>query len=1057
VLLPSRAEQVVESIQITPGREATESFRTVPPPEGAPEDSDWREVEPTENWGAELHRGEVEFYLDTLRENDLDRNAYRMRIPAEAELYSSGRISTVPIQTEPGSVYRAHIPFKCAGVRGRAFDIRTVLRPEQGEPMHLGRYVDGAEMWTTNSSPWLAPPSSKSTLTVLVTFMRSPSDVHQDCWFGPIRVERAAVRVSQPREEKTVSNPAPVFSWTLLRADALQVSRDPDFPAGEATRNVSREQMPVAAFRFPDPFEPGSYHARIGFRDEKEAVRWSRPVAYRIAPRPAGRWAFDFGPEDSPVDPDALGVTSSTHYDPERGYGFVRPNALRAYSEPDSDYRAFEFADDPSTWRQDGGKKFNRNRTLTLNTPISRDFIEGEGTCTFRVDLPDGNYRVLLLAGHPGEWNPRVFEFEARTNTGRATFQKSYPKNWFELHGFPGAAADGRLDISLNPTAGDNKWVVNGILILSDQARRTGWGKEEWRRWYRDIYSAPTDYLDAIDPDRDQRLAEQQPAPPKPTTEEETSGLITYSRGTEKTLHPLTVPSTHDRIEKLSEVASREETIHSTFSVFTLRDFYSLQASLDELRTEEGHRIGPSQIQIRRMMAQIWASHTEFTRDWWGILMPNEELDLDALRTQQYMVTIYIPADTRPGRYKGSLKLTDEKGPVAALPCELEVTGIQLAPANQYLTLWANDHWEPESPDSEAAVQLLQRGKHATYRSLATHGFTVLDFAGQVRPVRKGDAYIVDVERIRKHVRDFRDAGGVPDFAHVSLAWGVSQSMLTAWAPDQSDKHKGKRIAEVIDLGQSFRDQFSPWIRLLDDCIRETGINRIVYQIHDEPHGGGEPEWRYVRDVGILIRKACPDSDVFVNTFEEPYMEYFASADELNSAPVATVWWPYGTVKEEKQARLGSKGVLFLNTTSPFSRGFEREGMGFMGWRARQFGATDWTFNPYYASANNFSDGPDFGTCMVLPTIPVITLHRWDQMQQGVFDMRYLKTLEKLIAGGKKSGNSDKAAQADAARALLDDFWSRLAPANRDMGGIDPATARLEVIRAIRSLMESVP
>ena len=108
------------------------------------------------------------------------------------------------------------------------------------------------------------------------------------------------------------------------------------------------------------------------------------------------------------------------------------------------------------SWRKNRGKEFNLNRKLMLNTPITRDFIQGQGACTFRMDVPDGVYRILLLAGYPVEREEDlgVFEFEARTNLGAARFRKTYPRAWFELHGFKAKAAGGKLEIELVPIGG---------------------------------------------------------------------------------------------------------------------------------------------------------------------------------------------------------------------------------------------------------------------------------------------------------------------------------------------------------------------------------------------------------------------------------------------------------------------------------------------------------------------------------------------------------------------------------------------------------------------------
>jgi len=1052
---PGTAE-VLESIPILPGTGDAPSFRPIPPPPGAKPGSEWFECEPSVDWSAS---GKAEFYVDTLREGGEVFKALRMRINKDSADHTGGGLEQAPILTSVGYVYRVHLTHRCLGVLRHRWTLGfTFLHDEEGSS-RTSVYVYTKKDWQTFVSAWLAPPSRKGRFFAPIYFSRLPDKEHADFQVRSIRIERAPVTLLSPRNGETIRRPAPVFSWNLARADRLQVSTSSDFPKGEATRAVTRKQLPVAAYRFPDAFTPGTWYCRLGFKTDEGEMKWSKTSRFVVAPRPPGRWVVDLGPDTSPVDPDAVGLKQSeAAYSPKRGYGLVGAQGLSSHTEPDSGYRRFEFSNEPDTWEGENGKKFNRNRNLTLNTPVSRDFIQGKGPCTFRMDVPNGDYRVLILSGHPTteDYRPRVFEFEARTSVASARFQKTYPKSWFELHPVRAKAVNGKLEVDIVPTGGDDVWVLNGMLILSETAARTKWGKAEWREWYDNVYGGPGDYKDGIDVSYEANIVAAEGKPPPPTRQEKRLGMILYSRGTKHSMHDLYVPKPEERVDRLFELGSPGEPVHLTFSVYALKDLYSFSATPTDLRASDGSSIIPAaRVLVRRTYVMPLVSHVEATRDWMGLLMPWEELDLDARRTQQVFLTADIPPNAMPGKYKGLVRLADETGELYALPLEIEVAPINLEPVGQYYTLWANDHWETGKGDSEAIKELLETGRYAAFHSLATHGFTVVSFGGSVdirwNPETK--TLTTNYDKLRKRITDFQKAGGDARFANVDLQWSAMENFLKAWAPDQASRYKGKRIeGSVMKLTSTFREEFPKWIRSVDECIRAEGIDDIAYRIHDEP-AHSPIELQFVRDIAILIRKACPKSYTSTNVSKADFLKYYASAEELDGAPVITLWWPYGGVDEEERERLSKKGVRFVGITSAFSRFYDREGIGFMTWRTRQFGAEDWTYNPYYSSANTYSDGPDFGTGRVLPTAPALTLYRWERAQQGVYDIRYLKTLEAAVREGRASGNAEKVKASEAGKALLDRLWGELDPkAMASLGTVDPVTARREIIRAIAAI-----
>ncbi len=93
--------------------------------------------------------------------------------------------------------------------------------------------------------------------------------------------------------------------------------------------------------------------------------------------RPAGIWAFAFGPPDQSVMPGWTPVSNETRYSKERGFG----------------------------WGPDGGSPWDgAARDTTFGPALIRNFCEAGGY-NFHVDVPPGRYRVTVIYENSGYWS----------------------------------------------------------------------------------------------------------------------------------------------------------------------------------------------------------------------------------------------------------------------------------------------------------------------------------------------------------------------------------------------------------------------------------------------------------------------------------------------------------------------------------------------------------------------------------------------------------------------------------------------------------------------------
>lgn len=95
---------------------------------------------------------------------------------------------------------------------------------------------------------------------------------------------------------------------------------------------------------------------------------------------------FDFGAADSAVTPGYTGVTATDMYDTSRGYGWLgQPPSVVEFPQPEEDMLPHH---------RSAAKVYANNAD-----ELKRDAAVSEDDVAFRVDVPNGTYRVTLMIG----------------------------------------------------------------------------------------------------------------------------------------------------------------------------------------------------------------------------------------------------------------------------------------------------------------------------------------------------------------------------------------------------------------------------------------------------------------------------------------------------------------------------------------------------------------------------------------------------------------------------------------------------------------------------------
>ncbi len=119
------------------------------------------------------------------------------------------------------------------------------------------------------------------------------------------------------------------------------------------------------------------------------------------AGRPAGVWAFDFGPPQQSVMLGWTPVSHTTAFSKQTGYG----------------------------WGPDGGAPWDgADRDTTFGPPLVQDFCESRNY-TFRIAAPPGDYKVLFILENSGYWGGEQAKPTWRTLAvnGRQVWEEQRP------------------------------------------------------------------------------------------------------------------------------------------------------------------------------------------------------------------------------------------------------------------------------------------------------------------------------------------------------------------------------------------------------------------------------------------------------------------------------------------------------------------------------------------------------------------------------------------------------------------------------------------------------
>jgi hypothetical protein len=485
-----------------------------------------------------------------------------------------------------------------------------------------------------------------------------------------------------------------------------------------------------------------------------------------------------------------------------------------------------------------------------------------------------------------------------------------------------------------------------------------------------------------------------------PSAADQARGWMIYHRDRNREVLPNSRPAPGEQLSTLRIVATPGEIESQSFSVYALRQVLKLTvepgatgaAWLQQATKVEDVLYHPVQYLTaasRRTPGKGYVRYPMFLR------APSQH-DIPAGSSRLYWVSVNVPATAAPGTYEAKLRLSDEGGQNANIPIEVQVLPFRLT--SQGLPRFGA--FLSGAPFAKGEWALMKRyGMDALQWFWPAHPIRIFNDNGRVR---------LDFTAYDAFVKGMTDAGmRGPLVLSLGNSWigHYEVKLAEAFGLRLMRRELDGRTVTLMDMTDPrWEKPYIEGLRLIFEHAKQAGWPPLALLINDEPtkHIMAYHPYRYQ-----LVKKHFPDIAVY-GVFFQPEKD---PGPLLHSSDIVVA-----NRDLERMSGLardfGKRFWTYNNITADQSFGKNRLLYG----QIPAFYGSDvmffWCWNYYVGNPWDDFDGwseegggppqSDADWVAVYPSIdgvePVRTL-AVEAAREAIDDVRYLKTLEQLVAG----------------------------------------------------------
>jgi len=711
--------------------------------------------------------------------------------------------------------------------------------------------------------------------------------------------------------------------------------------------------------------------------DDAVIRQWSeRPPSSSAGPLDPRLRGFDFGMAGSDVQAGYAAVDPTSHYLPERGFGWFGAARLEGRDQPPEEFCP----------QQAGHPGAVAALTRTCLDALTRDYVWGVGAARFRVDVPPGRYEIFVVAGYSRRLEaPPYFDLlitAGRDRLGRLS--KRVPGVAFVWESFRVEVGESGLDLGFDSDRFGGAWALTALVVAPESAAESAW--REAARIVRSLEAAPEERLRGMQ--RIPRGLGQAVWPP--------SGNVTTSRrdGALAILDAAT-PAGGEPVRRLEASVSPGLSADWLVLLQASAVVSSPEVEVTAFSGPAGAEIAADRVGIRWVRERALPYNEGY--DYVGLYT----LQPDALEARAparllggtqtpIWVRVRVPEGAAPGRYRSRLRVAGA-GSEVVIPLDVRVLPFAaVSPRlfqNVYFGGWAGRlAGPPTSGAEEEAAAVRAEGIRDIVDHLGNAAATLDRF---VVYERKDGEVAIELAYLRERLDDFRRAGHSALDALVALQ-PILVDLAEVRAPAEAVKF-GKHLSAAPDLTEAYWRAFGDLIVQVDQELAAQGVERRLYYPWDESFGD---DLDLVATAARVVRDRLGSARIFCNVPGSVYYGADGTGAERALAPVCDTWWVYGTLTDAERERELSRGTLLLGAFVADDATQARAAAGLLRWRRREAGGNWWAYDAFQAGANTQLDGPSWGDrCLVYPGSPPVPRIAWEATRMGHEDLRYLETL----------------------------------------------------------------
>lgn len=482
---------------------------------------------------------------------------------------------------------------------------------------------------------------------------------------------------------------------------------------------------------------------------------------------------------------------------------------------------------------------------------------------------------------------------------------------------------------------------------------------------------------------------------PKLSAVERRKGYVLFTKNWMDPVYPDTCPLKKEitnRVE-LSSVPGGYEP--ATFAIHALTTLNGVKVIAGDLEGPQGSVIPACNIDVRYVRClPRWVDTAAYA--WLPSLAEKRtSIDIDKGTTQQFWVTIWVPPDSTPGQYRGTIHIRPSGLRETSLQLRLRVLSLRLlTPPTLHGMYYTAVDLESGPQFRSLPVERLRKD----ILNMKEHGMNTVFIS--IPPVC--EAFRTD-RRIRFDVKPLRPLmGACQEAGFKSIVWNTTLTELIGNPLGDFPTLLASYVAECTAQG---------WPRLILSVGDESDANRTLEQ---------------VLRMLAQVKQALPEMTTYTTIVFPENSELYGKELDIRAF---SSYVDDSIVEKTKKAGAqlwmysGTSGYGLDPVGDRLYRGVWASKLGLAGvlqwtyWRPID---SNQPFNDLIGSRNNL-------TCWVFPgkdgPLPSIG---WEAAREGIEDEKYLFTLTDWIRRARQSGDRDIAALADDAQKYLSDLYAKV-------------------------------